>query len=96
MPRAHLSDEDITTKLPSVPGWRRDGDKLAREFQFKTFVEAFGFMASVALVAEKLDHHPDWKNVYNRVSVELTTHDAGGITDNDFLLARRMNDLSKM
>jgi 4a-hydroxytetrahydrobiopterin dehydratase len=96
MPRARLSDDDVTTKLASIPGWRRDGDALVREFEFKDFVGAFGFMASVALVAEKLDHHPDWKNVYNRVSVELRTHDAGGITENDFLLARRMNDIAKM
>lgn len=91
--RARLGDEEITAGLQATPGWQRQGDKLARQFKFASFVEAFGFMSSVALVAEKLDHHPEWKNVYNRVEVELTTHDSGGITLLDFELARRMNEL---
>jgi 4a-hydroxytetrahydrobiopterin dehydratase len=93
MARPRLSNEEIDAKLGQLPGFKRDGDKLAAEFKFRTFVEAFGWMTSVALVAEKLDHHPDWKNVYNRVSVELTTHDSGGITENDFALAKHMVDL---
>lgn len=91
--RDRLGDEDIEKTLQATPGWQREGDKLARRFEFGTFVEAFGWMSSVALVAEKLDHHPEWKNVYNRVDVELTTHDSGGITALDFELARRMNEL---
>jgi 4a-hydroxytetrahydrobiopterin dehydratase len=91
---ARLSDDDIEKRLASLPEWRRDGDKLVRRFQFDTFVNAFGWMSSAALVAEKLDHHPEWKNVYNRVDVELTTHDAKGITELDFELATKMNELA--
>jgi 4a-hydroxytetrahydrobiopterin dehydratase len=91
---SRLSDDEIQKKLGSLPEWRREGDKLVRRFQFGTFVEAFGWMSSAALVAEKLDHHPEWKNVYNKVDVELTTHDAGGITLFDFELATKMSELS--
>ena len=94
MPRKRLSDEEIATRLASLTGFRREGQKLVRAFEFDDFVTAFGWMASVALVAEKLDHHPDWKNVYNRVTVELRTHDADGITENDFVLGTRMNQLA--
>ncbi len=94
MARPRLSNEDIEKKLATVVGFRREGDKLVAEMKFKNFVDAFGFMTSVALVAEKLDHHPDWKNVYNRVSIELTTHDSGGITENDFALATRMVEIA--
>jgi 4a-hydroxytetrahydrobiopterin dehydratase len=94
MARSRLSDAEITSRLASVPGFRREGDKLVRELKFKDFAKAFGWMTSVALVAEKLDHHPDWKNVYNRVTVELSTHDAGGITELDFKLAAAMNELA--
>ena len=88
---AKLTDEEIQTQLARTPGWERKGDKIRREFKFKDFVEAFGFMASMAIVAEKLNHHPEWFNVYNRVEVELTTHDAGGISKYDFELAAAMN-----
>ncbi|HEX7668192.1 MAG TPA: 4a-hydroxytetrahydrobiopterin dehydratase [Polyangiaceae bacterium] len=91
--KAKLTGEEIEAGLLATPGWKRQGDKLARQFKFGSFVEAFGWMSSVALVAEKLDHHPEWKNVYDRVEVELTTHDSGGITALDFELARRMNEL---
>jgi len=95
MSRAHLSDSEIATRLPGAPGFRYEGGKLVRELRFETFVDAFGWMASVALVAEKLDHHPDWKNVYGRVDVELHTHDAGGVTDLDFQLAGKMVELAR-
>jgi len=94
MARPRLSNEAIDERLGALAGFRREADKLAADFKFKNFVEAFGWMTSVALVAEKLDHHPDWKNAYNRVSVELTTHDSGGITENDFTLAGRMLELA--
>jgi 4a-hydroxytetrahydrobiopterin dehydratase len=93
MARSRLSDDEIKARLGSIPGFRREGDKLVRELKFENFVKAFGWMTSVALVAEKLDHHPEWKNVYNRITVELQTHDAGGITDLDFKLATAMNEL---
>lgn len=75
--------------------WTLKNNKLHREFQFKTFVEAFGFMSSTALVAESLGHHPEWFNVYNRVIVDLTTHDVGGISNLDIELAKKMNELSQ-
>src|SRR5512139_564424 len=89
-----LSDEEVHSRLASLEGWGREGERLRRTFRFPGFVEAFGWMASVALVAEKLDHHPDWKNVYNRVDVELWTHDAGGLTELDFELAAAMSRLA--
>ena len=75
-------------------GWEVVDGKLHREFSFADFVEAFGFMSRCALVAEKMDHHPEWSNVWNRVTVDLVSHDAGGITDRDVTLAARMNELA--
>lgn len=89
-----LSDADITKQLSSIPGWTVKSGKLHRELEFANFVEAFSFMTAVALVAEKADHHPEWFNVYNKVTVDLSTHDAGGITDNDFELAKAMTKLA--
>lgn len=94
MPATKLSDADLKAALSTVPGWTRTGDKLARELQFRDFVSAFGFMASCALVAERMNHHPEWFNVYNKVRIELTTHDAGGITSLDIELARAMSALA--
>lgn len=75
--------------------WEEKNNKLTKTFQFKDFVEAFGFMTKVALVAEKMDHHPAWTNVYNRVSFELSTHDAGDIvTDKDRKLAKEIDKLA--
>lgn len=91
---SRLVDAEIADRLASLAGWSLAGAKLRREFLFRDFSEAFGFMARVALVAEKLDHHPDWSNVWNRVTVELWTHDAGGLTELDFELARAMNKLA--
>ncbi len=87
---AKLSSSEITTRLASLPGWSLVSDKLHREYQLADFVEAFGFMASVALIAERMGHHPEWFNVYNKVIVDLTTHDAGGISAMDFDLATAM------
>ncbi|MDJ0853207.1 MAG: 4a-hydroxytetrahydrobiopterin dehydratase [Myxococcota bacterium] len=95
MPRSPLGEQEIATRLGQRPGWERRGDRIARTFRFGSFVEAFGWMASVALVAEKLDHHPEWRNVYATVEVELTTHDAGGLTELDFELAAAMDDLAR-
>lgn len=89
--RTALDAAAVAARLASVPGWRLDGGRLAREFVFRDFAQAFGFMAQVALIAERLDHHPDWSNAWNRVTVHLTTHDAGGLTERDFALAERMN-----
>jgi 4a-hydroxytetrahydrobiopterin dehydratase len=88
MPRPQrLTDAEIGERLKDVPAWQVAGGKLRREFEFADFVAAFGFMASLALVAESKNHHPDWCNVYNRVRIDLHTHDAGGITRLDFELA---------
>jgi 4a-hydroxytetrahydrobiopterin dehydratase len=90
-----LDDDTISRELGTLAGWVREGDKLFREYKFADFVSAFGFMASAALVAEKLDHHPEWFNVYNTVRVHLTTHDAKGISAMDIKLARAMDDLAR-
>lgn len=74
-------------------GWEMIDDHLHRRFEFPDFVAAFAFMSAVALVAEKLDHHPNWSNVYNEVTIELWSHDVGGVTDRDLRLAGRINEL---
>jgi 4a-hydroxytetrahydrobiopterin dehydratase len=93
MPTQVLSDTEIAARLDNVDGWERQGDKLRREFTFANFTEAFGFMASVALIAERLFHHPEWSNVWNRVTIEITNHDAGGLTELDFEFAEKVNSL---
>ncbi len=92
MPRPKALDgSEIEARLQALDGWTLESGKLHREFRFANFVEAFGFMTQIALHAEKLDHHPEWSNVYDRVKVDLTTHDAKGITELDFELASRMD-----
>jgi 4a-hydroxytetrahydrobiopterin dehydratase len=90
---AKLQGQDRTTALAQSPHWRElpGRDAIARKFTFKDFNQAFGFMARVALVAEKMDHHPEWNNVYRTVEVTLSTHDAGGITEKDITLAKAMD-----
>ena len=94
IPRERLDDDQIAERLTTTPGWAHEGDALRRQFRFGNFVEAFGFMASVALIAERLDHHPEWSNVYNRVDVRLSTHDRGGVTALDFEFASRVNAIA--
>lgn len=89
-----LPPQDIETRLESRPGWNLEQGKLHRVFKFGSFVEAFGFMSQIAILAEKMDHHPEWSNVYSRVEVFLTTHDAGGVTELDFELAAHMDRIS--
>ena len=88
-----LSSDEIQTELNKVAGWVIQDAKLHKEFQFSSFIEAFGFMTQLALVAESMNHHPEWFNVYNRVVIDLTTHDAGGISNLDFELASKADDL---
>ena len=88
-----LSEIEIDEELKNLPGWSVVNEKLHKDFQFDTFNQAFGFMTRAAMEIEKMNHHPEWFNVYNRITVELTTHDAGGITDNDVNLARILNSL---
>ena len=85
-----LSESEVTERLQKLPRWSLRAGKLHRDYAFADFAEAFGFMARCALIAEKSDHHPEWFNVYNKVSVDLTTHDAGGISERDFELAEKM------
>lgn len=88
-----LSPTAIDEQLRNLHGWHLRNDKLQRQCVFADFVEAYGFMSRVALLAEAMDHHPEWSNVYNRVEINLTTHDAGGISQRDFTLAQRINRL---
>ncbi|RME76860.1 MAG: 4a-hydroxytetrahydrobiopterin dehydratase [Chloroflexi bacterium] len=88
-----LSPEQVRQKLVDMPGWSLQDEKLRREFRFKDFVQAFGFMSQVALLAERANHHPEWSNVYNRVVIDLTTHEAGGISQRDFDLAAEIDAL---
>ncbi len=89
-----LSDEEIESALAELSGWSRDGDRIRRRFEFRDFVEAFGFMSAAALCAERADHHPDWSNAYKTVDVALSTHEAGGITERDMDLAAEMDRLA--
>lgn len=89
-----LTDEEVRARLAEIPGWDLVDGKLHRELRFVDFVAAFGFMTRLALIAEKSEHHPEWSNVYDRVVIDLRTHDAGGITDRDFALAAAANRLA--
>jgi 4a-hydroxytetrahydrobiopterin dehydratase len=89
-----LSPEEVKSKLSSLSGWSIADGKLHRAYQFADFVEAFGWMTSVAITAQAADHHPEWSNVWNKVVVDLTTHDAGGISERDFALAAEMDKLA--
>lgn len=89
-----LTDTELNANLTELSGWTVEDGKLHKQFQFNSFVEAFGFMASVALVAESMNHHPEWFNVYNRVTIDLMTHDADGISALDFELAKKVDELA--
>lgn len=89
-----LSSEEISNELKNLPGWTIKEEKLHKDFEFSDFNETFGFMTRAAMEIEKMNHHPEWFNVYNRLSVDLMTHDAGGITQNDIQLAKVLNNLT--
>ena len=93
-----LSAEARRQALGGLPGWTevQGREAIGKTFVFKDFNEAFGFMTRAALVAEKMDHHPEWRNVYKTVEVELSTHDAGGVTALDIELAKSMNAIAKL
>src|ERR1051326_5376070 len=95
MSRAKLSDSEIASRVKSLGNWSVQNGKLHREYKFADFVEAFRFMAASALTAESMNHHPEWFNVWNKVVVDLNTHDAGGITELDFKLAEKMEAFAK-
>ncbi len=87
MARKKLTDSEIQKNLENLNGWTVENGKLHKEFQFDNFVGAFGFMTQLALIAESMNHHPEWFNVYNRVTIDMSTHDADGITELDFKFA---------
>ncbi len=89
-----LSSDQISEELKNLPGWSVKDEKLHKDFEFGDFNEAFGFMTRAAMHIEKMNHHPEWFNVYNKLTVDLTTHDAGGITENDIGLAKILNSLA--
>ncbi|WP_187968646.1 4a-hydroxytetrahydrobiopterin dehydratase [Aquibium microcysteis] len=97
MASARLDDAAIVQALTELDGWSlvEGRSAITRTFTFRTFNEAFGFMSRVALAAEKMDHHPEWSNVYRTVQVTLSTHDAGGITELDVRLARKMDGFAR-
>jgi 4a-hydroxytetrahydrobiopterin dehydratase len=88
-----LSEEQIKAELQGLQGWSVVNGKLHKDFVFDDFIGAFGFMSKAALHIEKMNHHPEWFNVYNKIAIDLVTHDAGGITQNDVSLARTLNSL---
>ncbi|MGH1522062.1 MAG: 4a-hydroxytetrahydrobiopterin dehydratase [Nitrosopumilus sp.] len=88
-----LSQAEVDEELEKLHGWSIINEKLHKEFSFDSFNQAFGFMTRAAMEIEKMNHHPEWFNVYNRITIELTTHDVGGITKNDVNLAKILNSL---
>lgn len=96
MSATRLSPEAVQEQLAALPAWQHDSQRgaIARRFEFADFVQAFGFMAQLALLAERMNHHPEWSNVYNRVDIVLTTHDADGLTALDMALAGHAEDIA--
>ncbi len=95
MPVPKLTDTELRTALDQLPGWSVISGKLHRHFKFPDFVHAFAFMTASALVIEKMDHHPEWSNVYNRVTIDLNTHDSDGITAKDTELATALDSIAR-
>ena len=92
-----LNDQQISDAVKELSNWTHrhtDHDAITKDFKFKTFSDAWAFMSRIALLAEKMDHHPEWSNVYNRVSITLTTHDAGGVSDRDIKMAKEIDKIS--
>lgn len=89
--RERLTDPEVKAALAGLEGWRRDGDRIVRDFEFADFVAALGFIVQVGAMAEEADHHPELTNVYNKVTIALSTHDAGGITSMDTALAAEID-----
>lgn len=89
-----LTATELKAAIDALPGWTLAAGKLHTELKFRSFVQAFGFMTQVALVAESMNHHPEWFNVYSRVRIDLTTHESGGITGLDLTLARHISTVA--
>ena len=88
-----ITKEPVEKQLKRLPGWKLEQNAISKEFTFKNFKNAFRFMSLCAEIAEEMQHHPEWSNNYNKVTVRLTTHSAGGVTESDFELARRMDEI---
>ena len=88
-----IDQNQLANFIAKNPSWIIDDKTIKKEFKFENFIDAFGFMSKVALLSEKMDHHPDWQNTYNKVKINLTTHDKGGITNNDIKLAESIDKL---
>ena len=88
-----IEKNQLDSFIEKNPSWIIDNKTIKKEFKFENFIEAFGFMSKVALLSEKIDHHPDWQNIYNKVKINLTTHDKGGISSNDIKLAESIDKL---
>ena len=93
--QARISELEIRSALARLPEWKLLGGKLHREYRFADFTHAFGFLAAGATIAEAMQHHPEWSNVYNRVTVDLSTHDAGGVTAKDLQLAEKFEEIAR-
>ncbi|HEX2167616.1 MAG TPA: 4a-hydroxytetrahydrobiopterin dehydratase [Longimicrobiales bacterium] len=91
--RDRISDTDIAGRVEQLDGWTLDEGRLHRRLEFEDFVQAFGFMSSVALIAERMNHHPDWSNAYKTVEIHLSSHDVDGLSERDFELAAQINAL---
>ena len=89
-----MTESEIRDALGTLPGWSLLGGKFHREYRFPDFIHAFGFMATAAIAVEAMGHHPEWSNVWNRVTVDLTTHDAGGVTAADVALAEKLEAIA--
>ena len=94
MPVPTLTEADLQAALDQLPSWSIENGKLHREYKFSSFVQAFGFMTMAAIQIEKVNHHPEWFNVYSRVTVDLVTHDSGGITQKDIALAEKLDEMA--
>ncbi|HEX5053696.1 MAG TPA: 4a-hydroxytetrahydrobiopterin dehydratase [Planctomycetota bacterium] len=92
---SRLTDDAVAAALRDLPGWTRRGDTLYATFTFRDFATAFAFMTRVAAVAEQQQHHPDWRNLWSKVEISLSTHDAGGLTERDLKLARSIAELAR-
>jgi 4a-hydroxytetrahydrobiopterin dehydratase len=95
MAETKLNEQQIAAELKKLKGWTVEQGKLHRIYEFRDFSQAFGFMSRVALAAEGMGHHPDWSNAWNKVTIDLTTHSAGGLTQNDFGLAGKIQQISE-
>jgi 4a-hydroxytetrahydrobiopterin dehydratase len=93
VPSPRLTNDEIRTRLARVPRWKQDGDKIRREWKLADFAACFAFMTRIAAIAERREHHPDWSNSYSKLTIELTSHDVGGLSRRDFDMAEEIDAL---